>query len=72
VNPTLRFVLGVGGLFALIGAAMAFLIIYREYARHRLDSGKLFREAALGAITAFLVILGLSTLAAYLLSMVAR
>ena len=25
MNPTLRFVLGVGGLFALIGAAMAFL-----------------------------------------------
>ena len=72
MNPTLRFVLGVGGLFALIGAAMAFLIVYREYARHRLDRGRVFREAALAAIPAFLVILGLSTLAAYLLSMMAR
>lgn len=42
--------------FAPIGAIMAGIITYIEYAKHRLEKGRALREAAASAALAFLLL----------------
>jgi hypothetical protein len=46
---------------------MAFLITYHEYAKHKLQPLRVWKEALLAAGVAFLGIVGLSSVAAYAL-----
>jgi hypothetical protein len=68
----LRFTLGLGSVFGVFGAAMAFFITYHEYVKHGLEKARVWKESLLSALLAFLVIVGLSGLAASLFPQLSR
>jgi integral membrane sensor domain MASE1 len=57
-----------GTVAGLVAAAMAFLIFYQEYERHRLGRRRLWQESLSGALAAFVFFLILSIMAGYWLS----
>ena len=54
------------GVFAFI---MAFIITYEEYKKHHFVGKQLYREAFSVAIAAFLIFVGLSLLAGFILDL---
>ncbi len=52
--------LGLGVLFGAFGSATAYIIFYREYVHHFVDTRKARAMALRGAVTAFLFFVGLS------------
>lgn len=55
--------LGLGVLFGALGSATAYIIFYREYVHHFVDTNKARTMALRGAVTAFLFFVGLSLIA---------
>lgn len=55
--------LGFGVLFGALGGATAYIIFYREYVHHFVDTNKARGMAMRGALTAFLFFVGFSVLA---------
>lgn len=52
-----------GAFFGIIGGAMAYLIIYREYKKHFTELQMVIKESFRAAVITFLVLLGGSLLA---------
>ncbi len=57
---SLALVLVLGVLFGALGSATAYIIFYREYLHHFVDTRKARSMAVRGAVTAFLFFVGLS------------
>ncbi len=55
----------IGVFFGSIAAIMAFLIIYNEYQKHRLERGRLWKEALSGALVTFIFFLVLAILVGF-------
>jgi hypothetical protein len=62
----------VGVIFGLVAAAMASLIIYGEYRKHRLGRRRLWRMILEGGMTAFIFFVVLAVVAAYWFSRMAQ
>jgi len=60
--------LGLGVLFGTLGGATAYIIFYREYIHHFVDVSKARAMALRGAVTAFLLFVGLSVIAGVVIS----
>ena len=55
-------------LFGTLAGATAYIIFYREYIHHFVDISKARAMALRGAVTAFLLFLGLSVIAGFVIS----
>jgi len=62
INMPLELSLLIGVIFGVIASLMAFLIIYNEYQKHRLDRWRLWKEALAAAAVAFCVFFILAVL----------
>jgi hypothetical protein len=60
--------LGLGVLFGTLGSATAYIIFYREYVHHFVDTRKARAMALRGAVTAFLFFVGLSLAAGFVIT----
>jgi hypothetical protein len=58
----------VGLLFSALGGLMAFLIFFEAYGKHFVDKSKARKQALHGALTAFLFLLGLTLLTAFVVN----
>lgn len=67
-DTLLRLVTSLGGVFALLASAMAFLISWQEYARHFRDRKKALWLSLRTAVVAFLFFPVLTVLAAFAIS----
>jgi uncharacterized membrane protein SpoIIM required for sporulation len=64
--------IAMGTVAGLLAGAMAFLIFYNEYQKHRFSTSRLWRESLKGALVAFLFFLVLAIVAGLWLSAVLR
>jgi hypothetical protein len=60
--------LGLGVLFGALASGTAYIIFYREYVHHFVDTNKVRAMALRGAITAFLFFVGFSMLAGFVIT----
>jgi hypothetical protein len=67
-GPSLWMFAALGALFGALGSATAYIIFYREYSHHFVDSRKASTMALRGALTAFAFIVGISVLAGYVIT----
>jgi uncharacterized BrkB/YihY/UPF0761 family membrane protein len=55
----------IGIFFGTVAALMAFLVIYNEFPKHRLTRCRLWEEALMGGLVAFVVFVVLSVIVGY-------
>lgn len=72
VNPIVGLSIAVGLVFGTIGAAMAGLVTYNEYRKHRLSRSRLAMETVFAALVTFVVVVGLGAVAGYAISVFVR
>jgi hypothetical protein len=66
--PWISLFLSLGVLFGALAGAAAYTIFYREYLHHFVNANKARVLALRGALTAFLVFVGISVVAGYVIT----
>lgn len=64
---SLSLFLALGVLFGALASAFAYIIFYREYTHHFVDTNKARAMALKGALTAFLFFVALSVIAGFVI-----
>jgi len=65
--PGVRLALLIGPMFGFLGGAMAYLITYEEYSHHHFARGRLIMMSLRTGLVAFIVLMIVALLAAWLI-----